>query len=46
MKKTKTIIDGMILNKTTCATIIGTPRNDYEQNVTEAFFQFIFYFLK
>ena len=23
--------------KTMCATIMGTPRNSYEQNVTEAF---------
>ena len=28
-----------------CATIIGTPRNDYGQNVTEGFFLLLFYFL-
>ena len=26
--------------------LLDLPRNSYEQNVTEAFFQFIFYFLK
>ena len=29
-----------------CTTIIGTPRNSYEQNVTEYFVLFIIYFLK
>ena len=25
-----------------CVTIIGTPRNSYEQNVTEAFYPLVF----
>ena len=36
----------IIFNKAICATIIGTPRNSYEQDVTVAIFPFIFDFLK
>ena len=35
----------LLLTRTRVPTIIGTPRNSHEQNVTEALFPFIFYFL-
>ena len=32
-----------LFNKTTCPTIIGTPWNSYERNVTEAFFFHLYF---
>ena len=36
----------IIFHKMTCATIIGTPGNSYEEITTEAFFPFLFYLIR